>query len=130
MGGLGFDTILGCLLVILFCLMPSGSSLPSLMPSSSGKAGRPFNEHRLTTEGIIYRYRAGNPWRDLPPHFGAWQAVWKRHRCDSLDGTWGQVLAALLTRAAAAGLINCAVSVHSTVNRAHRHGTRYRRGFW
>jgi transposase len=40
-----------------------------------------------------------------------------------LDGTWDQVLAALLTRADAAGLVNWEVSVDSTVNRAHQHGT-------
>ena len=46
-----------------------------LMPESAGKLGRPFKDHRLMTEGIIYRYRAGIPWRDLPPHFGPWQTV-------------------------------------------------------
>src|SRR5664279_5756351 len=94
-----------------------------LMPVSAGKLGRPFKDHRLVTEGIIYRYRAGIPWRDLPPHFGPWQTVWKRHRRYSGDGTWDKALASLLTRADAAGLINWEVSVDSTVNRAHQHGT-------
>ena len=49
--------------------------------------------------------------------------MWKRHRLYSLDGTWDRVLAALLTRADVAGLINWEVSVGSTVVRAHRHGT-------
>src|SRR5665811_1757974 len=74
-----------------------------LMPVSAGKLGRPFKDHRLVTEGIIYRYRAGIPWRDLPEHSGAWQTVWKRHRRYSGDGTWDKVLASLLTRADAAG---------------------------
>ncbi|KRE76019.1 transposase [Arthrobacter sp. Soil762] len=94
-----------------------------LMPDSSGKPGRPFNDHRLMTEGIIYRYRAGIPWRDLPSHFGSWKTVWKHHRRNSASGTWDKVLAALLTRADAQGLINWEVSVDSTVNRAHQHGT-------
>jgi transposase len=66
------------------------------------------------TEGIIYRYRAGIPWRDLPPHFGPWQTVWKRHRRYSADGTWDKALASLLARADTAGLINWEVSVDST----------------
>lgn len=41
------------------------------MPDCTGKAGRPFNDHRLKTDRIIYRYRAGIPWRDLPEHFGS-----------------------------------------------------------
>jgi hypothetical protein len=42
------------------------------------------------TEGIIYRYRAGIPWRDLPSHFGSWQTVWKHHRRNSASGTCDQ----------------------------------------
>lgn len=94
-----------------------------LMPDSSGKAGRRFRDHRLVTEGIVYRYRAGIPWRDLPEHFGPWQTVWKRHRRYASDGTWDNVLASLLTRADTADLINWEVSVDSTVNRAHQHGS-------
>ncbi len=44
-------------------------------------------------------------------------------RRNSARGTWDKVLAALLTRADARGLINWEVSVDSTVNRAHQHGT-------
>ena len=93
------------------------------MPDSAGKAGRPFKEHRLVVEGIIYRYRAGIPWRDLPEHFGSWKTVWKRHRRYAGDGTWDTVLATLLGHAQAKDLINWEVSVDSTVNRAHQHGT-------
>lgn len=75
------------------------------------------------TEGIIYRYRAGIPWRDLPAYYGSWKTVWKHHRRNAANGTWDQVLAALLTRADAQGLIDWEVSIDSTVNRAHQHGT-------
>ena len=50
------------------------------MPSSSGRPGCPFQDHRRVTEGIIHRYRAGISWWDLPEVFGPWQTVWKRHR--------------------------------------------------
>ena len=33
---------------------------------------------RLTIEGIFYRLRTGIPWRDLPPEFGDWNAIYKR----------------------------------------------------
>jgi len=29
-------------------------------------------------EGIVFRYRTGRAWRDLPAEFGPWQTVWKR----------------------------------------------------
>ena len=47
-----------------------------LLPSSVGKKSRPFRDHRQVVEGIIYRYRTGIPWRDLPrDQFGLWQTV-------------------------------------------------------
>lgn len=97
------------------------------MPDSTGKAGRPFNDHRLMTEGIIYRYRAGISWRDLPAYYGPWQSVWKRHRRYSADGTWDTILGVLLSHAETQGLVNWEVSVDSTINRAHQHGTNLTR---
>jgi transposase len=94
-----------------------------LMPSSHGQRGRPFRDHREVVEGIIFRFRAGVPWRDLPAEFGPWQTVWKRHRKFSGDGTWDKILAKLLADADAAGEIDWTVSVDSTINRAHQHGT-------
>lgn len=100
---------------------------PLLPPQRSGK-GRPMRDHRQVVEGVIYRYRCGLAWRDLPASFGPWQTVWKRHRRFSGDGTWDKVLAALLAQADAAGEIDWIVSVDSTINRAHQHGTNLPRG--
>lgn len=94
-----------------------------LMPRGSAKGGRPFQEHRRVVEGVIFRYRTGCPWRDLPAEFGPWQTVWKRHYRFSQDGTWDKILSALLAQADGRGLIEWEVSVDSTVNRAHQHGT-------
>ena len=30
-------------------------------------------------EAVLYRYRAGIPWRDLPERFGDWKNVHRRH---------------------------------------------------
>jgi len=87
-----------------------------------------MREHRQVVEGIIYRYRCGIAWRDLPSTFGPWQTVWKRHRRFSGDGTWDKVLLALLAHADATGEIDWSVSVDSTINRAHQHATNLPRG--
>lgn len=99
------------------------SLIQPLLPSSDGRRGRPFGDDRKVVEGIIYRFRCGIAWRDLPAEFGPWQTVWKRHRRYSGDGTWDHVLGALLGDADKLGLIEWAVSVDSTVNRAHQHAT-------
>ena len=92
------------------------------LPPVKGPMGRPATPHRPAVEGIIYRYRAGIPWRDLPVEFGPWQTVWKRHHRFSMDGTWDKVLTALLARADAAGELDWALSADSTVVRVHQHG--------
>lgn len=101
----------------------SWDAIAGFMPVASAKGGRPFADHRRTIEGIIWRYRTGTPWRDLPQEFGPWQTVWKRHRRFAEDGTLDRIHAALLARADAAGLIDWNVSVDSTINRAHQHAT-------
>ncbi len=92
-----------------------------LLPPVRGR-GRPFRDHRQVVEGIAYRYRAGIAWRDLPEQFGPWQTVWKRHRRFAADGTWEKVLAKVLTDADAAGELDWATSVDSTIARVHQHG--------
>ena len=99
-----------------------------LLPDSTGRQGRPWNDHRLTLDGIVWRFRVGAPWRDLPDEFGAWQSVWKRHRLWSTDGTYE-----LIFEAVHASLpeqdpdVVELLSIDSTVVRAHQHaaGARF-----
>lgn len=97
--------------------------LEPLLPPLRGHWGRPFKDHRLVVEGIIYRNRTGVAWRDLPGEFGPWKTVWKRHRKFSQDGTWDRIHAHLVAEADAADELDWTVSVDSTVNRAHQHAT-------
>lgn len=95
-----------------------------MLPSNTGRRGHPFCDDRRVVEAIIYRYRTGIPWRDLPrEQYGPWQTAWKRHRRYAGDGTWDKVLASLLATADAAGKIDWTVSVDATINRAHQHAT-------
>jgi transposase len=96
--------------------------IEGLLPSSDGRRGRPFRDHRQVIEGIIYRLRTGIAWRDLPSEFGPWQTAWKRHYRFSKDGTWDSVLAQLQAEADAAGEVDWTVSVDSTIARVHQHG--------
>ncbi len=82
------------------------SLIEPMLPSSDGSRGRPFRNNRRVVEGIVYRYRAGIAWRDLPTEFGPWQTIWKRHRRYAGDGTWDTILASLLAHADANGLVD------------------------
>ena len=97
------------------------------LPQSTGRKGRPFADARLMVEGIIYRYRCGIAWQDLPEVFGPWQTVWTWHRRLAADGTWEQIQAQLQSQADAEGLIDWTVSMNSTAARAHQHATNITR---
>ncbi len=103
------------------------SRISPLMPTSEGKRGKRLGDHRPLVEGIIYRYRTGIAWRDVPVGFGPWQTVWKRHRRLAGDGTWDRVLAVLLSQGDSQELVDWNVSVDSRINRAHQHGTNLTR---
>ena len=45
-----------------------------LLPGREGHVGVTAADNRLFVEAVLYRYRAGIPWRDLPERFGDWSA--------------------------------------------------------
>ena len=49
---------------------------------------------RMMVEGMLYRKRAGCPWRDLPPEFGLWNSVFQKFtRYDKLKRNYESMLA-------------------------------------
>src|SRR6218665_3417362 len=100
-----------------------GVGIGSWPPSSGGRRGRPFRDDRRVVEGIIFRFRTGSPWRDVPHECGPGPTLGKGHRRYLGGGTWDRIHARLLRDAGAADAIDWSVSVDSTVNRAHQHAT-------
>jgi transposase len=97
-----------------------------LMPQAVGRS-RPWRDHRQVVEGIVFRYRTGVAWRDLPERFGPWQTVWKRHHRFSSDGTWDALLRVIQAEADAVGQLDWSVSVDSSIVRAHQHSATAKR---
>ena len=96
-----------------------------VLPSDVGRRGKRWADHRRVLEGIIWRFRVGAPWRDLPADFGPWQTVWKRHYRWSTDGTYAKLFGAVQdafgsSSDSTAALVKV-VSVDSTSIRAHQH---------
>ncbi|GBR35811.1 transposase [Neoasaia chiangmaiensis NBRC 101099] len=44
--------------------------MKGLLPGREGHVGGTAADNRLFVEAVLYRYRAGIPWRDLPVRFG------------------------------------------------------------
>ena len=101
--------------------------IEDLLPARTHRQGRPFADARSMVEGIIYRYRCGIAWRDVPAVFGPWQTIWTWHRRLAATGAWDVLLSRLVAAADAAGQVDWAVSVDSTIARAHQHATNIRR---
>ena len=54
--------------------------IKDLLPGREGYVGGTAVDNRLFVEAVLYRYRAGIPWRDLPARFGDWKNVHRRLR--------------------------------------------------
>ena len=92
------------------------SRIERLLPGRAGQPGARAKDNRLFVEAVLYRYRAGIPWRDLPERFGDFRVVHTRHSRWSKSGMWQRVFEALSQDAD-----NEYVMIDSTIVRAHQH---------
>ena len=97
----------------------------NLLPGRPGTGGVTASDNRLFVEAVLYRYRAGIPWRDLPERFGDWKNVHRRFSRWAETGVWEKVFQHL-----AADADNEYAMIDSTIVRAHQHsaGAKKRRG--
>ncbi|MFO1082585.1 MAG: IS5 family transposase [Reyranellaceae bacterium] len=86
------------------------------LPGRAGHVGVTAKDNRLFVDAVIYRYRAGIPWRDLPERFGDWKAVHTRFSRWAKRGVWRGMFELL-----AADADNEYAMIDSTIVRAHQH---------
>jgi transposase len=104
------------------------AKIEALLPGREGTVGVTAQDNRLFVEAVLYRYRAGIPWRDLPERFGDFRVIHTRHTRWSRRGVWQQVFERL-----AEDLDNEYAMIDSTIVRAHQHsagakgGTKHRK---
>ncbi len=87
-----------------------------LLPGRIGSVGVTAGDNRLFVEAVLYRYRAGVPWRDLPERFGDGVQVHRRFSRWAKSGVWSRVFQHL-----AADADNEYAMIDSTIVRAHQH---------
>lgn len=92
--------------------------IKNILPGRKESVGTTAKDNRLFVEAVLYRYRAGIPWRDLPERFGDFRVIHLRHSRWSKTGVWEKVFQ-LLSRDAD----NEYAMIDSTIVRAHQHSS-------
>ncbi len=104
------------------------SAIRKLLPANKKRRGRPWIDHRLVINAIIWILRTGSPWRDLPAQFGKWQTAYNRFRRWQVEGLWDRIYEHLLNRIDKDGKIDrSAWCVDGTIVRCHRSAAGYQK---
>ena len=90
--------------------------IAGLLPGRPGSVGVTARDNRLFVEAVLYRYRAGIAWRDLPERFGNPIRIHTRFTRWAKSGVWERVFLHL-----AADADNEYAMIDSTIVRAHQH---------
>jgi len=97
-------------------MLRSREKISALLPGKVGDRGRTALDNRLFVEAVLYRYRAGIPWRDLPERFGDFRVIHTRHMRWSKTGVW-----ACLFNHLSQDSDNEYAMIDATIVRAHQH---------
>lgn len=99
--------------------------IKDLLPGREGYVGRTARDNRLFVEAVLYRYRAGIPWRDLPERFGDFRVIHTRFTRWSKRGVWQHIFEVLAQDAD-----NEYALIDSTIVRAHQQRRPRKIGQW
>ena len=64
---------------------------PRYSAGREGHVGGTAADNRLFVEAVLFRFRAGIPWRDLPERFGDWKIVYQRFNRWAKSGVFERV---------------------------------------
>ena len=97
--------------------------IKDFLPGQPGHVGANSKDNRLFVEAVLFRYRAGIPWRDLPERFGSWKTVYSRFCKWRDEGTLLKIFEHLREDADYENL-----SIDSTVVKAHQSSAGAKKG--
>ena len=92
------------------------SKFSSFDTGREGYVGVTARDNRLFVEAVLWRYRSGSAWRDLPERFGHFRKVHTRFSRWCRAGVWRRVFEHL-----AADADNEYAMIDATIVRAHQH---------
>jgi len=97
--------------------------IENLLPGRPGNVGRDsVKGNRFFVNAVIWKFRTGVPWRDLPERFGAWKNIHTRFSRWATNGVWESLFKAL-----ADDPDNEYAMIDATIVRAHQHSAGARK---
>jgi transposase len=99
--------------------------IKDIPPGREGHVGGTAPDNRLFVEAILYRFRTGIPWRDLPARFGYWKSVRQRFGRRAKSGVFERIFQLLASDAD-----NEYMMIDATIVRAHQHRAGARSIMW
>jgi len=99
------------------CLRDDQSDrIKDVLPGRAGSVGATAANNRGFVDAVLYRYRTGIPWRDLPESLGGWNNTHRRFSRWAVRGVWAKILILLALDAD-----NEYAMIDATIVRAHQH---------
>ena len=96
--------------------------IKDILPGREGHVGGTAPDNRLFVEAVLYRFRTGMPWRDLPARLGHWKSVHQRFSRWAKSGVFDRIF-----RLLASDADNEYMMIDATIVRAHQHSAGARK---
>ena len=97
--------------------------IKDVLPGRAGYVGVTARDNRLFVEAVLWRYRSGSAWRDLPERFGHFRKVHTRLSRWSCTGVWRRLFEHLAQDAD-----NEYAMIDATIVRTHQHSAEAKKG--
>ena len=90
--------------------------IKSFLPGRKESAGVTAKDNRLFINAVIWIFKTGAPWRDLPERFGNWSSIHRRFTRWAKSGVFDQIFRILSEDADMEFLL-----MDGTIVKAHQH---------
>ena len=90
--------------------------IENMLPGRAGHVGVTAKDNRTFINGVLWIFKTGAPWRDLPERYGHWKNVHRRFSRWSRDGIFNKIFRVLSEDADMEFLL-----MDGTIVKAHQH---------
>jgi transposase len=90
--------------------------IENMLPGREGYVGATAQDNRIFINGVLWIFKTGAPWRDLPERYGYWKNVHRRFSRWSKAGMFDKIFRVLSEDADMEFLL-----MDGTIVKAHQH---------